>query len=715
MIPSKNLKKQSTEQHPKEEADFSEVDKPPLLPAKVEWCVLGLCSILFFCVPLFYLSLSKCHKCGKEPDQYYTASINDQIKTMDLCEDCSRDPIVTSNLLKDKWKKTTAPPIELLARNVFSLPLRSIPNLISVRTVNAEYKLALFLAFASLLIGIVACSLHLKKRLLFIPRPLVIFTGLFLGSVLLSSIFAHNFQRAWVSSILWHFIPVFFAISLAHIKWRRKKIVFCLSSLLVGGIVSCLITMDQHYRWTDWAWQLPLHSNSAPAGLIYNPNFAAEYHAPLLPITLGLIFYIRSIGCRIALGLALAFVLFPALALSLARGAWVGLMGGCILTLVLFFFAWITQRNKNLGKTITRKSFMPIGALLALGLMLPVYIYTSASWKKNTISTSPSSPTTTISTEAKELESITEISDASGGSGRRLVLWQDALRACLSLDLIMGKGTDHYELHFHESAILSDKTTGGTLVRFVHNDFIQTLYENGLIGLIGFLGIWGWAIWKGLLSSLKRAREADIHGLGLRLGLISASLVFLEEAFFEFPTRSPCALMLGWAILGVLLGVLLNERLVSKPISFSLGPRLNLALGSLGVLIIPYGCLLAKDLFWTNVYHVQGRVAGDYGDKDKSLSFHQKAISYAPWEHHSRKFECYYLLTHTKQIPQAMEAIDSTLDVHPSCLVAHQNKIALYLNTGQIEKARKAFLEMQRVAPYHPFTHNEDKRTQKKK
>ena len=124
---------------------------------------------------------------------------------------------------------------------------------------------------------------------------------------------------------------------------------------------------------------------------------------------------------------------------------------------------------------------------------------------------------------------------------------------------------------------------------------------------------------------------------------------------------------------------------------------------------------MAKDLFWTNVYHVQGRVAGDYGDKDKSLNFHRKAISYAPWEHHSRKFECFYLLTHTKQIPQAMEAIESTLEVHPGCLVAHQNKIALYLNTGQSEKARKAYLEMQRVAPYHPFTDNEGKRTQTKK
>ena len=30
------------------------------------------------------------------------------------------------------------------------------------------------------------------------------------------------------------------------------------------------------------------------AGIIYNHNFAAEYHAPLIPLGLGLFFYLRS-------------------------------------------------------------------------------------------------------------------------------------------------------------------------------------------------------------------------------------------------------------------------------------------------------------------------------------------------------------------------------------------------------------------------------------
>jgi O-antigen ligase len=676
MVSGKNLKKEGTKEKSTDPGELSPVNGLSLLPAKVEWCVLALCSCLFLVAPLYYVSLTA----------------------------------------KGNWQEKTPPLLESIARKIFSLPLQDMPDLIPVRTVNAEYKLVIFLALASVVIGIVLCALHLKKRLLCIPKPLLIFAGLFLGSVFLSSVFAHNFQRAWVSSLLWHFVPVLFALALAHVRWTRKKTAFCLSSLLVGGTASCLIVMDQHYRWTEWSHGLP---RTGYGGLIYNQNFAAEYHAPLLPLALSLIFFVRSIGFRIALGLVLAFVFLPALVLSLARGAWVGLMGGCFLTSVSLLVAWLVWRKKNPESSIQPKSFIPPGALLALGLALPLYIYTSDYWKKDAFSESAPSQTKTASKETNELKSITEISNASGGTGRRLVLWEDALLACLSTDLLLGKGTDHYELHFHESAKLSDKTTGRTLVRFVHNDFIQTLYENGLIGLIGFLGIWVWILWKGARSCLNQIWEGDLRGVGLRLGLVSGCLVFLIESFFEFPTRSPCALMVGWTTFGILLGILLQEKTPSDESSgnsiFQSGPGLNLTLGALGVLIIPYGCLLAKDLFWTNLYHVQGRVAGDYGEKDKSLSFHRKAISHAPWEHHSRKFECYYLLTHTKQIPQAIEAIEKTLDIHPGCLVAHRNKIAVYLNSGRVDEARKAHFDMKKAAPFHPFTENEGKRIPKQK
>ena len=83
--------------------------------------------------------------------------------------------------------------------------------------------------------------------------------------------------------------------------------------------------MDQHYQWTYWSHHLP---RTGYGGLIYNQNFAAEYHAPLLPIVLGLFFYVKSKFTKVLLLSTLLLIFLPALSLSLARGAWVGLIVG---------------------------------------------------------------------------------------------------------------------------------------------------------------------------------------------------------------------------------------------------------------------------------------------------------------------------------------------------------------------------------------------------
>ncbi len=593
-----------------------------------------------------------------------------------------------------------------------------VDGFIPIRIVNADLKFVLVLALGSAVVGIALVSLHLGKKVLAIPKSLQVFLGLFLLGVLVSCLFAHNGMRAWVSSIRWHFLPVLLALSLAHVSWTRNKLGVFLGALLLGGIFSSLVVMDQHYFWTDWSHRLPRHTHSVPAGIIFNHNFAAEYHAPLLPLCLGALLYFRNLPVRMLLGAFLFFVFLPSLSLSLARGAWVGMISGCVLSSLCFLFILFLKR-KTMMPAVLRPSGMLASAFIALSLALPLFLYTSSYWKKSEPSGMLPSPSIapSASKETKEFESI--IPSAEGvdsSSNRRLVLWQDALKACLSKDFLFGKGTDHYELHFHESAELSDaaKSHQGILVRHVHNDFIQAFYENGIVGLIGFLGIWGFVLWRGLLSSLACTKKRDLRGLGLRLGLIASCLTFLAEAFFEFPARSPCAVVVAWSALGVLLGLVLREPGdpdSSAPLAFSPGPRFNLFLGAAGILIVPAGCLLAKDLFWANVYHYQGRIAAGYGEKDKSLKFHRLSIAHAPWEHHSRKKECFYLLTHKKQFPEALEALNATLAVHPGCLVAHENKIRVLLREfGNRKEAKLAYFEMRKAAPFHPYTYRQRKK-----
>jgi O-antigen ligase len=576
-----------------------------------------------------------------------------------------------------------------------------VKGFIPIRMVNAELKFCIFILLASIMIGIVWIRVHLAGKFNQASKPVYLFASIFIASILISTLTAHNFERAFVSSFIWYFLPILLLFSLLQIKWSTVRLTRFTILIVLGGLFSCLVVMDQHYQWTDWSHRL---TRRGYGGLIYNQNFAAEYHAPLLPLALALFYYVKSKLTKGLLLSTLLLIFLPALSLSLARGAWVGLIGGCFLTSAVFLVTFFLKK-KVLEK---HKSILWIpSSFILLALTLPLYLVTSDYWKKGTFTNDVIATQEVPSKEANELKSITV-----EGSARRIVLWKDALQATLSKDFLFGLGTDHYELHFHESAQRSDKSTGSTLVRFVHNDFIQILYENGILGLIGFLGLWITVLLKALNKALEHANNNNPQGLALILGLSASCLTFLIESFFEFPTRSPCAMIVGWTSFGLLLFIAYEKSSESSPTKVkSIGPKLNLFIGASAIVIIPFGCILANNLFWTNIYHFQGRIAGDYGEKEKSLQFHRKAIEYAPWEHHSRKFECYYLLTHKKQFPEALEAINLTLEVHPGCLVAHQNKIAISINEFKDHTmARKAYQEMKKAAPFHPFTMQESKK-----
>lgn len=562
-------------------------------------------------------------------------------------------------------------------------------------------------------------------------------------AVMVSTAISHNPMRAWVSSLQWHIVPLLFALCLFQIRWNRKCIISVLGLLLAGGVVSCLVTMDQHYQWTDWSHRLV---RNGYAGIIFNQNFAAEYHAPLIPLALGLCIYLRSWwGRSICLFLILAIFL-PAVSLSMARGAWVGHIGGTLGVIVLFFLVLKISSSKKETKGVNkpqRKVMLSLLGFIILGVLLPGYLITSDFWKKGghgwkklnapeitenyqvvagqkSISPSPpnqsAQPLITETRESQELKSVVDL-DKSASIKRRLVLWEDAFKECLSGDFLVGKGTDHYELFYHESAKLSDQNWGKTLVRFVHNDFIQIFYENGILGLVGWIGIWGIIIWKGLFGCVGFFRSGNSEELGLRLGLIACILCFLIEALFEFPTRSPCAMFVGWSALGILAGLNYNHSIAHGEIEqFDLRkkPFSNLTLGVIGVVLPIYACFLTKDLFWANVYHFQGRAAVDANKPQLSLHFHKESIAHAPWRHLSRKAEGYLLITREKRYLDAMKSIEETLKVHPGCLQAHQNRIALLINEFKNLKAAKlAFLDMKKAAPFHPFTLAEERKLKK--
>ncbi len=614
-----------------------------------------------------------------------------------------------------------------------------------MRMINADLKhLVVFLSF-SLIVAIVLVSLHLGGKAKRLPPKFLFFFFVFLSSILVSTLFSHNPMRAWVSALQWHVVPLFLALSLSQMVWTRRRLVLALGLMLLGGFASCLVALDQHYQWTDWSHRLVRANPMIPAGIIYNHNFAAEYHAPLIPLVLVVFFSIKSLLGRAFCLVALTVVFLPALALSMARGAWVGLIMGSLAAPLLFCISVKVLKSNSKILTLTRKRilFIPL-SLLLLAFSLPVYVISSDFWKKGGFgiekivslkeifvfdeptdepepevleqkipekskSDSYSPPVFSQSKEAKELKSIVEVKDSS--VNRRFVLWKDAFNESLGSDFLFGKGTDHYELFYHQSAVNADRNWGKTLVRYVHNDYVQILFENGILGLVGWMGMWGFVVVRTLGRSAVLFAENRRRDLAVFLGLLACVLCFLTEAVFEFPSRSPCAMMIGWSAMGILLGLNLGKTEEKEMVILSRKPKLNLLVGATGLVLPFYVFFLSNNLFWANLYHFQGRAAADAKKPERSLHFHRLSISHAPWQHASRKAEGYLLITHEKRYLDAMKSIEDTLSRHPGCLQAHQNRIALLINEFKnLQAAKLAFVDMKRAAPYHPFTLKEEKK-----
>jgi O-antigen ligase len=576
----------------------------------------------------------------------------------------------------------------------------------AMRILNGELKYVSFLFIVSPLIGLFGVFVHFRRRLLALDRGMLACLVLFLGGVLLSTVTAHNIDRAWVATLKWHLLPLLLAFTLAHLHWNRYRILAFLGIALAVACSSGFLVLDQHYGFTEWGPRLPRNGSNLGA-LLYNQNMAAEYHVPFLPIALGLLFYTRSLALRVILFLLISFILLPALTLSLARGAWVGLLVGGIVVVTSAGTLLFLRRNR-LGEFF-RPCFFRVVAFLGLTLALPLYIYTTPYWKKSDESGQVVAP----QQEAKELASIIP-SDDGGGSQRRFLLWKDALAASFDSPLLLGFGTNHYELFFHQSAKLSDNPPASKRVRYVHNDYIQTLYENGPLALLGFLGLWGLVLWRGLRSALGCALEGDAAGFAFRLGLLFAAMAFLVTMFFEFPSRMPASVVTGWSVFGLLLAFSLKTSREAPPPAIRLGPKHAFFLGSLGLCLIPYGILLAKDLFYADLYHQQGLMAARSKRSDrieKSLRFHRASIAYAPWQWRSRKWEGFLLLEHLERYPEALESIEQTLAVHPGCISAHQYHIGvLYRELRRRPEALAAFTQLEKAAPYHPVVEKERKR-----
>lgn len=313
--------------------------------------------------------------------------------------------------------------------------------------------------------------------------------------------------------------------------WIVLGTIFALLVFQVGVGVAQFAADRPFHPLADWALWFRLPDGSED---IANPGFVSgtfatrgTFSAVVLMTTflaLGMLVWGRAAAATKLLLAWVASAGAVGLVLSLSRAAYVGLLAGLIIFLILSFF--IVARTE-----VPRRLWMAAGIVLLVGLCLAGAFWIGAE---------------SIAVRLRiELFAVDDF---------RNDLWFGVAPPMLQLDPLIGAGAgtfDQLSQRYRSLAMTSRPV-------HAHNDWLELLVEYGRIGLalgITVLLVHVAAGWRAALRAARRSQVMALFPQGTELGLLSGSLAaFVAQAMhsvFDHRLQLPASALLfalcaGW-------------------------------------------------------------------------------------------------------------------------------------------------------------------------
>ncbi len=342
--------------------------------------------------------------------------------------------------------------------------------------------------FLASIIAMIALPDVRRRYMGLFKDPLFIAALLLVVSALPSVFMSENFSRArgdWES--YWLLIIYFFvAYNLTSFKLRRG--VYWI--LFASASISCLVSLVQYRGGVD-AGFIHIDGEARPASTLFIMTFAGIL-AQVICVNFCALFRRRRFGRMEGLVVAGLLLQATGLFLTMARGAWVALLGGLVVAVVL----------------LRRR-----GPLLAAAAILAVLVAFAA----------------TDDRVRRKAASIVQVFNGPTdvNVSTRFVLW-DVSWELFKKNPILGVGMGDYTIE-------AEKLIGERHVETAtdsHNVYLQVLVTRGLVGFIPFL-----FFWYVLLRMLFRIRAALAANKGFAwhfvTGVIAATVALLLGALTE--------------------------------------------------------------------------------------------------------------------------------------------------------------------------------------
>lgn len=319
--------------------------------------------------------------------------------------------------------------------------------------------------------------------------------GIFIGTMLISAFLSGDIKqgmKVWINAWFWRLMP-FFIITLAVREEERVKKVFTFSfaGIAIDGL--CVVYQG-------------LGGDARAAGFFGHPMTFAGYLCIYLPLLLVLLFE-KSVSVRgqwFTGGLVI--LLSAALLFNATRGAWLAVV--CTISLLLLYY--LTQRKKLAAVILC--------CLLAVGAGLTQY-----------------------PPVVQRAQSITDTQNQS--NHERLLIWHSAYEMFKDHP-VTGVGLGQYKDNYQKKYISPEAKE--PFLSHAHNNFMQMLAENGLIGFAGFMTLISCFIGY----SFKRFWQ---EGNPYALMMCASALALVLQGLTEYNFGNGAVMKSFWLVQGCLL------------------------------------------------------------------------------------------------------------------------------------------------------------------
>ena len=400
-------------------------------------------------------------------------------------------------------------------------------------------------------------------------------------------------------------------------------------------------------------------------------NYAAQFLAPLLPITAGILFVTRR---KFNLVLLLFAFLIQALFLLVTRSR-AGCLSASLGVLSLLVF-WFYFQFRGAGRKLHSSSLRPvilIGSLL-LVLSLSFYLFSPV---RNGLS---------------QLSSL--VNPRHPANQVRLLLFRDTLKM-IKAHPLSGIGLANYPVTLPEywSEDLRDLIVSGASrsAENAHNDYLTTAAESGLPALLAFLILVTVSLSIALAGLWKKPDPYRISAVG---GL----LALLAYAAFDYPLQNAASALIFWLLLGIISGKPAAKKIsLMHRFPFSSYPRV-IKIFIISLIIFLSGMStrsLLANYFWQRGLseYVRSPLAAE-----KSL---EQAEFLSP-HNHQVLFLLGNIATLKRNLPGALRYYQSVLKLSPFNSKARLNLAELYLEVGRLSEAETAIGEVLKLDPQNP-------------